>query len=113
MTRMNESDRFLAMLKAEESALISGNYTILEQLAADKERAAAQLDQHRLSAGQMQRISDQLARNAKLIRAAQDGFEQARATIRALQSQTRATVYDKAGTRQSMRTATTQLERKA
>lgn len=113
MTRGNETDRFLALLKAEETALISGNYTILEQLAHEKQHIGAQLSRHRPNARQMQQISDQLTRNAKLIRAAQDGFEQARTTIRAMQSQTRATVYDKAGTRQSMRATATQLERKA
>lgn len=113
MTPLKDTDQFLDILKAEEAALISGDYAQLGQLEKDKERVAEHLPQHRLNAGQMQRISDQLARNAALIRAAQIGFEQARATLRALQSQTRATVYDKAGTRQSMRATSTQLERKA
>ena len=111
--KYNSVHRLLAVLQDEESAILSGNYTALEDLTSTKLALCADLTQENADRASLQRISAGLLRNAALLKAASEGVNDARRTILSLRRLGETTCYEQDGRHVTIRDSPTQLERKA
>ena len=102
------------LLEAERSIILRGTFAELAPIAARKERLFARLADGRLTAGQLRRISAQVARNQTLLAAAMAGVQDVVDRLAILRRAADGfNTYDSLGQKSEVNTAPPAFERKA
>ncbi|MFN7002135.1 MAG: hypothetical protein ACK4NW_01745 [Roseinatronobacter sp.] len=105
--------RLLALLSVEESALLRGDFSALQDIRKTKEELADRLDQSGAEKGALDQLAAALSRNASLLSAARSGVADAQLMIKVLLKQHSTVTYGKDGQRLVMQDVSRHLERKA
>ena len=108
------TERLMALLDEERSALIAGDYDALQQLGPEKWDLLNRLPASDLGDDDLRPVARRIERNQKLIKAAILGARSARSRIDVLHELSLAfESYDRSGQRARIGTNTHVIERKA
>ncbi len=105
--------RMVSALDEEKSAILAGNFDLLERVQERKTALGESLSHHAVSPEDLQALSARMTRNAALLRAASDGFSDALESIKALKKATGTSVYGKDGSVSRVEASSGKMERKA
>lgn len=103
----------LAILKEEEAALLCGQYDQLENFAQAKEQAVQALDIENIPRDNVKVLKKRLERNSALMGSAAQGFNDASQLLARIHAGQETQLYDREGTRKTMRRLQHRLEHKA
>lgn len=105
--------QLLRVLADVEAAVISGNYDRLAEFAEAMAQQHTRISRQKMTSAQLQPLRHHLSRNAALLQAAREGFEDARRNLANLHSQSATSFYDQTGARHPLHASATCLEHKA
>nr|WP_271515022.1 flagellar biosynthesis protein FlgN [Flavimaricola sp.] len=104
----------LSLLDRERLALITGDYTLLDQLGPEKWDLLTQLPLLALQANDLRPVAERIDRNQRLLRAAILGARAGQGRIEVLKNLSQAfETYDKSGHRARIGERPNSIERKA